>query len=422
MLLKKIKSIIKNPYIFSVISKILVVLVGFLFTVFQSRFLGPEIKGQVATLTSITSIASIALALGTYQAYPYYRRTSKEDVLPIFLKINLLMLGAYLLLAAALVLIFDFSEKYTIAILVSPLLAFDSGISYITLVEQPNRKNSFDIVVSVAELVLVIVLWIFAKPSFILGVFIITIKDIFKAFVFAFWWRKRTFVKTEPILQWFPRLVKFGIFPMLSLLMTMLNYRVDVLMLDGKVADAAIGIYSVGVQLAERIWMLPDAMKGVLVSNITKGKGKDEVVYIIRVCNTICLIIAAGIIALGKPFITLLFGKAFSKAYQVTLIMLLGIFPMIYYKMIGSYNIAQGKRVVNFVFLSISVVINVIANYLMIPIWGIYGAGMASVISYSLCSILFIVYFCKNEQVKLREMLFLRRSEFKQLKTRLLNK
>lgn len=419
---KKIKSIIKNPYIFSVITKIIVVLVGFFFTVFQSRFLGAEIKGQVATVNSITSIAAIVLSLGIYQAYPYYKRTTEKDVLPIFLKLMLILLGAYLTVVAVLLVVFDFSEKYALALIISPLLAFDTGISYITLVEEPNRKNSFDVVVCVAELVLVIALWIFAKPSFILGVFVITIKDVVKAFVFAFWWRKRTFVPCDPLKEWIPKLLKFGMFPMISLLMSTLNYRVDVLMLDGQVADAAIGVYSIGVLLAERIWMLPDAMKGVLVSNITKGKGTDEVAYIIRVCNTICLGVAALIIILGKPFINLLFGREFSGAYQITLIMLLGVFPMIYYKMIGSFNNAHGRQVINFIFLSISVVGNIISNYLLIPVWGIYGAGMASVISYSLCSIMFIVYFCRKDNILLKDILFMRKSDYKNIRTRLLHK
>lgn len=206
---------------------------------------------------------------------------------------------------------------------------------------------------------------------------------------------------------------------MLSLLMTTLNYRVDVLMLDGRVADAAIGIYSVGVQLAERVWMLPDAMKGVLVSNLTKGKGEEEVSYVIRTCNTICLLLMLAIIALGQPFINIFFGKAYSEAYQITLVMLAGVFAMIYYKMIGSYNIAWGRQKINLIFLGISVVTNVIMNLILIPVWGIYGAGLASVLSYTVCSALFIIYFCTKTKQPFKGMIFMDRNDFRRLKARL---
>ena len=62
------------------IAKFIGVVVGFLFTVFQSRFLGAEIKGQVATVNSIVSVAAIILALGIFQAYPYYKRNSEKII------------------------------------------------------------------------------------------------------------------------------------------------------------------------------------------------------------------------------------------------------------------------------------------------------------------------------------------------------
>ena len=46
-MLSALKRAVKNPYTFSLISKFFGVLVGFLFTIFQARFLGAEIKGQV---------------------------------------------------------------------------------------------------------------------------------------------------------------------------------------------------------------------------------------------------------------------------------------------------------------------------------------------------------------------------------------
>ena len=52
----KIKGIVKNPYTLSILSKMFGVLIGFLFTIFQSRYLGAEIKGQVATVNSIEGI------------------------------------------------------------------------------------------------------------------------------------------------------------------------------------------------------------------------------------------------------------------------------------------------------------------------------------------------------------------------------
>ena len=417
MTLKKFKKFIKNPYIFSVISKVFGVAVGLLFIIFQARYLGPEIRGQVATVNSMTSVTSIIFGLGIYHSYPYFRRNSKNDIMPIYMKISLFLLIAYTVISFAIVFSFRLLEKYIAVLVITPLLVYDGIVSYITLIEVPNKRSATDIVVNLSELVLLIILWVVSPPSFIIGVFIITVKAIVKAILFTFWWRKRIFVQSESIQVWMPKLIQFGFFPMLSLLMTTLNYRIDILMLNGRVEDAAIGIYSVGIQLAEGIWLIPDAIKGVMVSNIAKGKDVRETAYVIRICNSACILIVLGIVVLGKPFINLVFGSEYEGAYQITLILLIGVFSMIYYKMIGAYNIAMGRQRINFILLSIGVCSNVIINLFLIPILGIYGAGIASVISYSICSLLFIIYFIHTTNISISDMLFINGSDYKKLKT-----
>ena len=421
-MLNGVKRVLKNQYTLSVISKVFGVVVGLLFTIFQSRYLGSEIKGQVATVNSIVSITSIIFGLGIYHAYPYFKRNSDVDIMPIFLKLALILLAFYGAVSALAIWLLDLPAKYIAALILTPLLTYDGIVSYITLIEVPNRRSITDMAVVFSELLLLIALWIFAPPSFIIGVFVITVKDVVKAMLFTGWWRKRIFVPSESLRIWAPKLVKFGFFPMLSLLMTTLNYRLDVLMLNGRVTDAAIGVYSVGVLLAERIWMIPDAMKGVMVSKITKGKDANETAFVVRVCNSVCLVIILGIIALGKPFLDYVFGPEYDGAYQVTLILLAGVFSMIYYKLIAAYNIAMGKQMISFILLGIGVICNVIANLILIPKWGIYGAGLASVISYAVCSILFIVYFCKETGISFTRMLFINGEDFSKLKRRVRKK
>ena len=415
----RVKKIVNNPYTLSVIAKICGVLVGFIFTVFQSRYLGAEIKGQVAKVNSIVAITAIVFGFGIYHAYPYFKRNTEVDIMPIFMKLALIMLGFYGLISVGTVVVLDLSPKWIAVMIITPLLAYDQIVSYITLIEVPNKRSLTDIAVVFSELALLIILWIFAPPSFAIGVIVIAFKDVVKAMFFTAWWRKRIFVPSESLKIWAPRLIKFGFFPMLSLLMTTLNYRVDVIMLDGKVTDAAIGIYSVGVLLAERIWMVPDAMQGVMVSKLTKGKDAHETAFVLRVCNAVCLIVVLGLILLGEPFMDFVFGAEYHGAYEVTLILLAGVFSMIYYKVISAYNIAMGKQFVTFILLTIGVVSNVIANLFLIPPYGIYGAGWASVISYAVCAVLFITYFCKETGIPFKEMIFINKEDYAKIKRKL---
>lgn len=416
-MISEIKKAIKNPYLYSIISKIIVVLVGMAFTVLQARYLGAEVKGQVSYVTSITSITSIVLGFGMHQAYPYYKKRCDYDILPVFFRLALLQFILFTVLSVVLAILLS-DIKIIAIILITPIMIYNKTVSYITMIEEPNKKNSIEMIINIMELLFVIFLYITLPASFMIGILIIIFKDIIMAVIYTLKWKSRVFQRNIVLKGWIIKLLKFGTFPMLALLMTTLNYRVDVIMLEGKVADSQIGIYSVGVMLAERIWLIPDAMKEVMISKITKGKDVSEVANVIQVCNTVCLIVALGIAALGYPFINIFFGKDYSGAYPVTLILLVGVFFMIYYKMIASYNIVIGKQFVNFVFLGISVVGNIVANYILIPILGIYGAGVASIISYGICSVLFFVHFVKNEQVSPKAMLLVTPSYLKSLKNR----
>lgn len=408
--------ILKKQYVFSVISEIISIISVFLFTVFQARFLGAEIKGEVATITSMLSITSIVFGLGIYHAYPFYRKNASPDIPSVFVKLALIILFSYTAVAAAIVAIFNISLKYAAVMMITPFKIYDQIVSEVALIENPNRRNSVNNFVHIAELLFVLILWGVAPVSLTVGIVIITFEIGLRCLIFTWRLRNLIFRKNSEIRTYILPLLRFSFFPMLSVLMSSLNYRVDILMLDGNVPSAAIGIYSVGVSLADRIWLVPDAMKGVMISNITKGKDHREVAYVMRICNTVCLCLIVGIILLGEPFINIIFGAEYAGAYSITLILMLGVFPMIAYKIIASFNIVLGRQKISFILLSISVVANIVANSFLIPVWGIYGACIASVASYALCSILFVIDFCKQTRIPFKEMLFVNLSDIRSIK------
>lgn len=418
----KLSGVFRNPYVFSVISKITLVALGFLYTVLMSRYLGASLKGEVAYITSVTSITCIIFGCGVHQAYPYYKKKTGEDVAPIFMRLAVEMLAVYLVLAAALTLLLRADVSLGCILMLTPIFVYNRIVSYICMVENPNRKNLVDLIAAFLEVVFILVLWLTLNPTLLLGAFIYLFKDIFLSGVYT--WRMRRALRPPAKLTMAVRLdiLKFGFFPMLLLLMSTLNYRVDVIMLKASVSSADVGIYSVGVMLAERVWLIPDALKEVMISNLAKGKGADEVSFVIRICNSSCILVVLAIIALGRPFINLFFGAEYSGAYTVTIVILAGVLFMVYYKLIASYNIVHGKQKENLVFLFISVACNLIANALLIPRFGNIGAALASILSYAVAAFLFTMRFSRETGTKLRNMLLINRKDLERLKLQLSKK
>ena len=419
--MSKVKRIVSNVYVFSVISKIIVVIVGFVYAFLLARYLGAELKGQLTYINTITSISVIVLSLGIHQAYPYYKKQKTPNIKNIYVHSTLLLCIFYALISLGLFFIFKDYEKISIAILLSPLLTYTKLITYLVMVENPNKKNRWEIIVEVFEVCFLIVLYIFAPRHLVFCILMIIIKNII-AIVYYFYNAHEDLKVNKTDFRMLKSFIGFGILPMFSLLMNSLNYRIDVLMLNAKVSDAQIGIYSVGISLAEKIWLLSDALRDVLYSKLTTGKDAEEVNKVVRISLTICAILSIGLVLLGKPFIFLCYGEEYIDAYYPLIIVLFGTMVMVYYKVIQTYNIVHHKQKTNFTILLISVILNVILNYFFIDKWGINGAAGASLISYTVCALLFVIDYVKTTHSKIRDLLIIKKSDLKFLRSRVSDK
>ncbi len=416
---KGLKKTLQNPYVFSVISKVMIVLLGFAYTVCQSRYLGASLKGDVAYIDSVTKVTFVVLGLGIHQAYPYFKKKTGKNVAPFFLRLTLLLTLLYLTIAVGLSVIFREDIRLVAIFMLTPCLVYNRVVSYINMVETPNKKNMTEMIVNFFELIAVLILWLLVPASIGWGIFLLLFKDLLLGIIYSLRLRKQFVTPVHFTMAESREIIKFGIFPMLALLMTTLNYRVDIIMLKQFVTRAEVGVYSVGVMLAERVWMIPDALKEVMISNLTKGKDHREVSFVIRVCNTVCIFVVAGIVALGQPFINIFFGEEYSKAYLITIIILIGVVFMIYYKMVGSYNIVHGKQKENLLYLSIAVVTNVIANLILIPQMGTYGAAVASILSYAVAAFLYTWHFSKETDTRVRDMLLINKEDIARVKSKM---
>ena len=77
---------------------------------------------------------------------------------------------------------------------------------------------------------------------------------------------------------------------------------------------------------------------------------------------------------------------------------------MVIYKLVYPYYIANGLRKVSMFILLLVTLLNIVMNYILIPINGIHGAAVSSVISYNLCGILFITDFAKRTNIRIKDL------------------
>ena len=412
---RMVRRLTDNDYIFTIFTKIMAVLIGLVASSYSNRFLGPELKGELGRISSMLSIVAVTANFGLYQPYPYYKRQNEPDVLNKFLRIFLLQFVLYTVIGGLGATVFD-SFELTAVCLLAPVQVLANQLSFMMMVEDVKFKNAIFFTARITNTLITILAFYTMDRTILVALALVVVGDVI-TIVMALLRMKRMPNPFKADLKFAAKIVPFGIVSMITTLMLTLNYRVDTLMMGYMfhIPDAEIGFYSLGVSLSEYGWLIPDAFREVLFSRTAKDDAIGEVTMSMKVNFYLTILMIAGILILGRPVIYLLAGAEYLPAYPVTVMLIAGIIPMSYFKIIGTLLLAQGKKGVYLGMLTGSVVVNIICNVFTIPLWGKMGAALSSVISYAVAGGLFLLYYLRTYDIPLRDVFVFSEKERSQL-------
>ena len=413
---KKLIGLIRNDYAFSILVKIMMIVVGVLHSSFLARFLGAELKGVATTILSTVALLQVIITCGIHQAYPYFKREGRiERFTEIFVNNVYFLYTTMFVLAVigAVVCRNAISSKYIFVLLLTPLFAYETVINYVYLIENPLRKNFWSLLSSLFETIFILLLWVTVKPNVFYMVLAISMAILVRAVAATV----GLHVKWNPrqiSARFIGKMLRFGILPMLALILTVMNSKIDVLMMDWSpsITSAAIGLYSVGLGFADKILSIPDAIREILLSRLVAGKSEQEVARVTRLSFFFCIIMASGFALLGKPLLHILYGTEYAGAYRVLVIAAFGTGFMVFLKMISQYNVVNKRQMANLLMLAVSVVTNIVFNLILMPIYGIEGAAFASFIGHLVCALCFVLYFSKVTKIRPVELIVPQKDDF----------
>lgn len=184
----------------------------------------------------------------------------------------------------------------------------------------------------------------------------------------------------------------------LTAVSVMIFTRIDQLMLFKIKGAEAVGYYSAAVKLVEVLGLLPGAfMLSVfpLMSEYFKKSGHSfEKSYRLafKYVTLIIIPIAVGTTLLSGQIIELCYGKAFTPS-SAALAILIWSEIWVFVGMVNSgILVAANQQKTYLVLTSISAVINIVLNLLLIPLYSFIGAAIAAVISYAIGQALYYFY------------------------------
>jgi len=183
-----------------------------------------------------------------------------------------------------------------------------------------------------------------------------------------------------------------------------LNYKADIWILNNLVEPIEIGVYSVGVTFAEIIWQLPMILSIIIFSHSVSDKNSKEFsINLWKKHNLIMLLLLPILILYAlfiKTIIPILFGEEFLYSYIITFLLLPGVYSIVSFNILNADLAARGFPMVALNIFLIAAIVNILLNYLVIPIYGINGAAIASSISYIGASLFYIIRYHKLTFIK----------------------
>ncbi len=175
----------------------------------------------------------------------------------------------------------------------------------------------------------------------------------------------------------------------LSAALSIIYFKIDVVMLGQYAGDEAVGVYSTAVRLSETWYFIPVAIAVSVFPALIKARERGEKVYYARLQQLYDFLAWLGL-AVGVFFtftadrvIVMVFGEQYAAAGPILAVHIwAGVFVFLKVAM-SRWLLNEGELTFLFISSGLGAAINVALNIFLIPRYGGMGAAVATVISYA---------------------------------------
>jgi O-antigen/teichoic acid export membrane protein len=382
-------------------TQILVAAVGVINGIFLARLLGPTGKGEYYLLILLPTTMMVVLYLGLPQAFQYFAARGQTAGL---IKRSFAFTAALSLLGFAIVLALlpVLQDKLLhgldvrmalLAFIALPLLLEAPLSAAIVIGRQAVRAYAAVYIaqpVTNTILLLVLVgalgLGVPGAIAVFIGVAVVNnIGFLLAAVVIA----KGV---PKPGVAPLRELVSYGLRYYLGGLGSFFSYRTDTYLIALLLANPAepLGYYSMSVALAEMIFIFPKAVATVFFPHVAGSVREDadrQVAMVSRVSLLVCTVFALLLVPCAVVMIWVVL-PAFQPSILPFLVLLPGVVALSGANVVGGYVTGIGRPGIDSLVSIVALVVNVAANLVFIPQFGILGAAATSLFSYTLSSLL----------------------------------
>lgn len=371
--------------------------------VIVSNVLGAEGKGEqgliITTISFIIVITSIVGVGGITFLFPRYR-------------FNVLLAPSYLWLIAIIVMSFFLLQLLAIGLqsyalhicLLSLLLSVSTFNAAILQAQQRIAPINY---IQIVQIVLIVCMlcycFIIEKNSsiqaYLYALYVGYGGSLLLSFIFTF----RHYIGYVPEFSvrknflGFRMLFRYGFFNQLDIIAQLLSFRLSYYVIYAYIDKSQVGIYSNGVSIIESLWMISRSILMVQHARIVNSRDNQYNARLsliaLRMSNVLMLAGIMPLLLLPSSFFTTIFGNDFGDIPSVLMALAPGVFAFNMSFIFSAYFSGTGKHYVNMVASLSGFIVTLLTVFMLIPHYGIVGAGIAASLSYISTAVIKMVYF-----------------------------
>lgn len=348
----------------------------------HSKYLGPEVLGQIAIFKIAASINHLfgSVFSGPSIVYLANRISINKLVVPAFFWV----IGSTILLSIVQTLLHLVSPHYFWHLVVfSILLSTQTFLEQVLLSRQFIKSYNFStflhhtVLYSACAMLIFYSGWkteqVFFYSSY--AAFLFSILFLFGATWEAF--DVSQFAFNARI----ARIVfNYGFWVQVNNFVQTLNYRVSLLLLDKYWGKTAVGYFSAALQLAEAIWIVAKSLATVQYARIAANRSRKYAIDLTLILSKVSffLSVSAAIMLVIIPEETLGYylGEDFTHVKKVILCLIPGILFFSISLIYCHYFSGQGRFYFNFIGSGISLIIIISLGWFFIPKHGMHVAAL----------------------------------------------
>jgi len=402
--------------------KIIRILISFLITVLVIRYLGPEQFGLLSYAISFYGLFTAISVLGLENIsirelvkYPEKR----DNILGSVFLLRLVGGIVTLILIALTLFISGESTDISILILIISTSAIFQSFSVIDYYFRAEVKAKYSVYVMTGSVLftssLKILLIILEAPLIYFAiVFSVEFFVAATGFLLAYKRNKLKMIKWKFHKKTAVNLLKDSWPLILSGLVVSVYMKIDQVMIRTMLDSKELGYYAAAVRLSEAWYFIPVALTNAIFPAVINAKKASNEFYINRIQKLydilawMAISIAVPVSIFSKDIINVIFGAEFQSAAPVLTIYIWAGVAVFLGVASSQYLITENYTKLSFSRNFVGMIFNVALNFILIPKYGIVGAAVATLISYSLATFSIILFPKTRKQffMMMKSMLF----------------